>query len=79
MKPTSLSRSSTAPTWIGTSGIASDIRSIPSGAAISATNLIRPIPEARRISHVRTAEPPVASIGSTTRATDARQRLGSLL
>ncbi len=35
MNPTSLSRSSTAPTWIGTSGITSFIRAIPSGDAIS--------------------------------------------
>ena len=69
MKPTSLRRSSIAPTWIGTSGIASAIRAIPSGAAIRARSLIRGTPAALRISQAWTAEPPVASIGSTTRAT----------
>ena len=79
MKPTSLSRSSIAPTWIGTSGIASAIRAIPSGAAIRERSLSRATPAALRISQARTAEPPVASIGSTTRATVIRGRGGELV
>ena len=48
------------PTWMGTSGIASDSRAIPSGAAIRLRYLIRGTPAFLMTSQAWTAEPPVA-------------------
>ena len=61
------------------SGYADDRSAIPSGAAISERTLIRGTPQARTTSQALAADPPVASIGSTIRASVTPQRVGSLL
>jgi len=64
---------------MGTSGWAAVTVAIPSGAAISPTNLIRRTPQCFNTSIAAAADPPVASMGSRIRHTWTVGSTGSLL